>query len=182
MVCISSTNYQLSNYQLSNYHQLSLNLSTLSHSIGNFSILLDVRQQREWDDGHLPNATFIESLHKNKDTTRINNCKNCAIAVYCTTGVRSKWAADTLEKSGFTNVYDVLGINQWTNAGTVLVNTQEVDPDCEEVNEPENCDCDKCISTKVMAVSAAGNTFDKRSKMVTTIFSLVGVIILYINS
>ena len=101
--------------------------------------------------------------------------------MYCTSGVRSKWAADTLEKSGFTNIYDVLGIKQWTDAGTALVNTQEVDPDCEEVDELENCDCDKC-STKVMAVSAAGNTFDKRSKMVTITFNLVGVIILYINS
>jgi len=161
---------------------MSLNLS-LSHPVyaGNFTILLDVRQQKEWDVGHLPNATFIESLHKNKDTTRINNCKSCAIAVYCTTGVRSKWAADTLEKSGFTNVYDVLGIQQWTDAGIALVNTPEVDPDCEEVEEPENCDCDKCISTKVMAVSATGNIFDGRSKMITTImFNLVGVI-LYIN-
>jgi len=159
------------------------NLISLSHPVktGNFTILLDVRQQKEWDDGHLPNATFIESLHRNKDTTRINNCKNCAIAVYCTTGVRSKWAADTLEKSGFTNVYDVLGIQQWTGAGIKLVNTPEIDPDCEEV-EDETENCDKCISTKVIAVSAAaGNTFDKRSKMVTIVFNLVGII-LFINS
>jgi len=163
---------------------LSLLTFLLSHTpyTGNFTILLDVRQRKEWDDGHLPNATFIESLHKNKDTTRINNCKSCAIAVYCTTGVRSKWAADTLETSGFTNVYDVLGIQQWMNAGIGLVNTPEVDPDCEEVeDETENCDCDKCISTKVIAVSAAGNTFDGRSKIDTIVFNLVGII-LFINS
>ena len=100
--------------------------------------------------------------------------------MHCTTGVRSKWAADTLEKSGFTNVYDVLGIQQWTDSGIELVNTPEIDPDCEEVDEQENCDCDKCISTKVMAVSAAGNTFDERSKMATIMINLVGVI-LYIG-
>ena len=30
-----------------------------------FTVLLDVRRKDEWDAGHLPNATFIESLQTN---------------------------------------------------------------------------------------------------------------------
>lgn len=97
-------------------------------SSGQFEVLLDVRRQDEWDAGHLPNATFIPSLQESKDTSLLIGCEDCAIAVYCRSGRRSKEAAAVLADAGFTNVYDVLGINQWTDVGVALVLDAEREP------------------------------------------------------
>jgi len=40
-------------------------------------------------------------------------------------------AAGVLESAGFVNVYNVLGINQWTEAGVALVvSDEDRDPSC----------------------------------------------------
>ena len=52
------------------------------------------------------------------------------LQVYCRSGRRSKEASDVLVADGFTHVYDVLGIQQWTAAGVALVNGPSVVPDC----------------------------------------------------
>lgn len=106
-------------------------------SAGQFVALVDVRRADEWDAGHLPNATFIESLQENMDTSRLEGCEDCPIAVYCRSGRRSKEAAVVLEAAGFRNVYDVLGVNQWTDAGIELVVDEERDPTCCDASCPE---------------------------------------------
>mmetsp|Transcript_18133 Transcript_18133/g.38091 ORF Transcript_18133/g.38091 Transcript_18133/m.38091 type:complete len:174 (-) Transcript_18133:709-1230(-) len=113
--------------------------SALLWSSGQFAVLLDVRRQEEWDAGHLPNATFMPSMQTSKDTSRLTGCENCSIAVYCRSGRRSKEAAVVLEDAGFMNVYDVLGINQWIDAGVALVLEEERDPSC--------CDA-TCVATR----------------------------------
>ena len=97
-----------------------------------FSVLVDVRTQDEWNEfGHLPNATLIDSLHITNDTSLLTGCEECSIAVYCRSGRRSKIAAEVLESVGFKHVYDVLGVNQWTEeAGVDLVYTPSRNPDC----------------------------------------------------
>ena len=96
-----------------------------------FVALIDVRTTEEWDEGHLPNATLVASMHETGDTSRLEGCKDCPLAIYCRTGRRSKLAADVMEADGFTNVYDVLGITQWTEeAGVELVMEEERDPEC----------------------------------------------------
>ena len=48
---------------------------------GRFAVLVDVRTQSEWQAGHLPNATFIESMNTNGDTSRLDGCQLCPVAV-----------------------------------------------------------------------------------------------------
>ena len=98
---------------------------------GRFAVLVDVRTQREWDTGHLPNATFIESLSTNGDTSRLDGCQGCPVAVYCRSGVRAAAAASVLEAKGFTDVYNALGVQQWTAAGVALVDTADHPPACD---------------------------------------------------
>lgn len=118
-------------------------------SSGIFRVLVDVRKIDEWEAGHLPNATSIPSLHENRDASRLAGCEDCAIAVYCTSGYRSKRAADVLEGEGFNNVYDVLGINQWRKAGVNLVSGDEDrDPFC--------CDA-SCPAMMVITNGVGGN-------------------------
>ena len=86
-----------------------------------FAALVDVRREDEWAAGHLPNATFIPSLQTTGNASALAGCEHCPVAVYCRSGRRSKAAADVLEAAGYSNVYDVLGILQWTAAGEDLV-------------------------------------------------------------
>jgi len=97
---------------------------------GFFDAVIDVRRRDEWESGHLANATFIESLQLTQDTRTIDNCTSCNIALYCRTGRRSKDAATVLEAKGFTSVFDVLGVTQWTAAGAELVQGASQRPTC----------------------------------------------------
>ena len=97
---------------------------------GFFGVLIDTRRRDEWEDGHLPNATFLEELHKTKDVSAIAGCEACNVGVYCHSGARSKSAADVLEAAGFKSVYDVLGIVQWQAAGHSLLNTASTSTAC----------------------------------------------------
>ena len=102
-------------------------------SQGFFGLIIDTRAQSEWNAGHLPNATFIEALHNNQDTSAVVGCESCNIGVYCHSGVRSKQAADVLEAAGFPNIFDIEGIVQWQNGGHALVTTPSHVPGCSKV-------------------------------------------------
>ncbi|KAL7541008.1 hypothetical protein ACHAWF_006833 [Thalassiosira exigua] len=135
---------------------------------GNFTVLVDVRRKDEWDAGHLPNATFVELLHETRDASRLAGCEDCAIAVYCTVGYRSKRAARVLDEKGFTNVYDVLGINQWMDAGVDLVTDKRTDPTC--------CGCGAaCDATTILAGAGALKSF------AAILISVVGLVPAFIS-
>ena len=136
---------------------------------GNFSVLLDVRRLEEWNAGHLANATFIESLQTNKDVSRLAGCEDCAIAVYCKSGGRSAAAAVVMEDAGFTNVYNVLGVKQWTEAGVPLVvSDDDQDPSCDET----------CVELDFNLVSSAENDFNSGSST----FSVGSAVLVAISS
>jgi len=76
-------------------------------------VILDVREQEEYEQGHIENALLLpdhdvltkaESLLKNKDEL---------ILVYCRSGRRSKLAASDLVKLGYTNVVEFGGLIDW---------------------------------------------------------------------
>ena len=140
------------------------------HEAGAFQVLLDVRSTNEWNTGHLPNATFIPLLHQSKDTSRIIGCEDCAIAVYCQSGYRSKKAAEVLENEGFTNVYDVLGTKQWTDAGVVLISDEDKEP-C--------CDCTTCANATTVEVYS-GSGGNGRTAVFATMLFTATIAILFI--
>lgn len=55
-----------------------------------FKAIIDVRRTDEWNAGHLPNATFVQSFNVDGFTAPgaelILDCKDCPIAVYCRSG------------------------------------------------------------------------------------------------
>lgn len=76
-------------------------------------IILDVRTQTEYDDGHIRDAVLIpDSEIKDKAVTVLPD-KNATILVYCRTGRRSALAANELVRMGYTGVYDFGGIVDW---------------------------------------------------------------------
>lgn len=77
-------------------------------------ILLDVRTQEEFAEGHIPGAICIPHEEiTDKDIPQLPD-KNQLIMVYCRSGRRSKIAAAQLAKNGYTNVVEFGGVNTWT--------------------------------------------------------------------
>ena len=76
-------------------------------------VILDVREQNEYDEGHIPGAILIPYTEiENKAESMIPD-KNKEILVYCRSGRRSKIAAESLVKLGYTNVKEFGGIIDW---------------------------------------------------------------------
>jgi rhodanese-related sulfurtransferase len=69
------------------------------------AILLDVREKKEWDDGHLRDAKLIplSDLKKGVDADKLAKDlpKDKIIYCHCAGGVRCLPAADILKKSGY---------------------------------------------------------------------------------
>lgn len=76
-------------------------------------IILDVRTQAEYNQGHIPNAICIpnETIDENVVNKLLD--KNQMILVYCRSGNRSKQAAEKLKKLGYTNLIEFGGIRDW---------------------------------------------------------------------
>ena len=77
-------------------------------------IILDVREQDEYDSGHIPGAVLlpVDSIDETTAAEVIPE-KESAVLVYCRSGNRSKTASSTLAELGYTNIYEFGGINTW---------------------------------------------------------------------
>ena len=76
-------------------------------------IVLDVREQDEFDEGHIPNAILIPYTEIDAKAEEILTDKDAQILVYCRSGRRSKIAAESLANLGYTNVKEFGGIIDW---------------------------------------------------------------------
>lgn len=76
-------------------------------------IVIDVRTQEEFDEGHIKNAILIPDYEIPQKAADILPDKNAAILVYCRSGRRSAAAGKELIKLGYKNVYDFGGILDW---------------------------------------------------------------------
>lgn len=77
-------------------------------------IILDVREQEEYDSGHIPGAVLLPVGTIDEDTAaEVIPEKDSTLLVYCRSGNRSRTAASALAKLGYTNIYEFGGINTW---------------------------------------------------------------------
>lgn len=78
-------------------------------------IILDVREQDEYERGHIPNAQLLPvNLITETTAGDIIPEKDSIVLVYCRSGNRSKTASQTLTDIGYTNIYEFGGINTWS--------------------------------------------------------------------
>ena len=76
-------------------------------------IILDVRSQEEFDQGHIPGAILIPDTEIEARAEKELQDKDQLILVYCRSGRRSKLAAESLVKLGYTNIREFGGIIDW---------------------------------------------------------------------
>lgn len=83
---------------------------------------IDVREDLEWQKGHLPFAEHIGKGVIERDIEKIIPEKDCEIILYCGGGFRSAMAADNLQKMGYTNVWSMDGgFRFWKEAGHEII-------------------------------------------------------------
>ena len=76
-------------------------------------IILDVRTQEEYDQGHIPGAIVISYEEIEEKAEEVLTDKDQLILVYCRSGRRSKIAAEALVELGYTNIKEFGGIIDW---------------------------------------------------------------------
>ena len=76
-------------------------------------VLLDVRTQEEYDAGHIEGAILMPYDEISQRTDELPADKDKTIIVYCRSGSRAAAAGSTLLSLGYTQVYNLGGINSW---------------------------------------------------------------------
>lgn len=76
-------------------------------------IILDVRTQEEYDQGHITGAIVIPHEEIAEKAEEVLTDKDQLILVYCRSGRRSKIAAEALVELGYTNIKEFGGIIDW---------------------------------------------------------------------
>ena len=76
-------------------------------------VILDVREQDEYDAGHISGAILIPFTQIEAKANEMLPDKDQLILVYCRSGRRSKIAAEALAELGYTNIKEFGGILDW---------------------------------------------------------------------
>jgi rhodanese-related sulfurtransferase len=80
--------------------------------------LVDIREESEWDKGHITNAIYIGKGVIERDIEKKIDNTEAEIILYCGGGFRSALAADNLQKMGYSNVSSMDGgYSGWAKAG-----------------------------------------------------------------
>src|SRR5262250_862793 len=83
---------------------------------------VDVREQDEWDEGHLPGAVHVPRGHLESRIERVAPDRDATLVLYCAAGNRSAFAAKTLEDLGYTDVRSLApGYTGWKRDGFATV-------------------------------------------------------------
>ncbi|MFY9673736.1 MAG: rhodanese-like domain-containing protein [Terriglobales bacterium] len=77
-------------------------------------VLVDVREDREFDADHIPGAVHLGKGVIERDIEARYPALDTELVLYCGGGFRSAMAADNLQKMGYTNVISMDGgIREW---------------------------------------------------------------------
>lgn len=76
-------------------------------------IILDVRTQEEYNEGHIANAVLLPNDQIGDKASDVLPDKDQMILIYCRSGNRSGQALEKLAELGYTQLYDFGGIIDW---------------------------------------------------------------------
>ena len=155
-------------------------------------VIVDVRRQDEYDEGHIPGAICIPNESITDSIPSELPDLEQIILVYCRSGRRSKEAAQKLFDMGYTNVFEFGGIIDWTGevvteeaketAMTLSINGKEMPVTWEDnasVNELKEI-CPLKVNMSMYGgfeqVGSIGQNISRDDKQITTEF---GDIVLY---
>lgn len=89
--------------------------------INDDALVLDVREDKEWAEGHIPHAKHIPLGQLPNRIAELEKYKGKPIVVSCRSGNRSVTACRTLKKHGFEQAHNLTGgIIAWEQASLPL--------------------------------------------------------------
>ena len=81
-------------------------------------LLVDVREDDEWRDGHATGAKHLGKGIIERDIEQQVPDKDTELILYCGGGYRSALVADVLQRMGYTNAWSMAGgWKAWKNSG-----------------------------------------------------------------
>ncbi len=85
------------------------------------ALLIDVREDNEWQRGHAAGAQHLGRGIIERDIEARVPAHDAELILYCGGGYRSALAADNLQRMGYTNVYSMAGgWKAWKDEGAPL--------------------------------------------------------------
>ena len=82
------------------------------------AIVIDLRDQGDFDQGHLPNARHFPLADLERRTTELEKFRSRPLVFYCASGTRTGKAIAALKKAGFEKLYNLRGgLYEWEKAG-----------------------------------------------------------------
>ena len=98
---------------MENYQQISQEQAKEMMDAGSV-VILDVREQYEYDAGHIPGAVLLPlGAIDEESAAGVIPDQDADVLVYCRSGNRSKKAAAALAELGYTAIYEFGGITTW---------------------------------------------------------------------
>lgn len=80
--------------------------------------VIDVRETSEWEQGHLPGAQHISKSYIEQQIEGVAPDRAAPVVLYCASGIRSLFAAQTMADMGYTDVASMSGgFQSWKGAG-----------------------------------------------------------------
>jgi rhodanese-related sulfurtransferase len=85
------------------------------------AVVVDVRDQGEFSQGHIPNARHLPLAELERRKNELEKLRERPLILCCASGARSSNAIATLKKAGFEKLYNLRGgIFEWEKAGQPL--------------------------------------------------------------
>ena len=96
------------------YRQISQEEAKEMMSRDDGHIVVDVRREDEYAEGHIPGAVLVPNESTGSEKPEQLPDYDQTILIYCRSGNRSKQAAEKLVALGYTKIYEFGGIIDWT--------------------------------------------------------------------
>src|SRR4029077_1202486 len=93
------------------------------------AVWIDVREQDEWDEGHIPGAVLVPRGNLESRIEGIVADRTKPIVIYCASAARSAFAADSLSALGYEHPVSLAGgFTEWKRNGGEVVLSQKLSP------------------------------------------------------
>jgi sulfur-carrier protein adenylyltransferase/sulfurtransferase len=128
------------------------------------AVFLDVREQNEWDLGHVPGALHVPRASVETRVPAELPDRSQRIVVYCARGNRSRLAGQTLLQLGYEHVENLVdGFMGWEEAGLPAVVPSTLDPELRRrysrhllIPEVGEAGQRKLLESRILLIGAGG--------------------------
>src|SRR5262249_21171753 len=91
---------------------------------------IDVREQDEWDEGHIPGASHVPRGNLESRIEGVVPERSTPIVIYCASGARSAFAAESLAAMGYERPVSLEGgFTDWKRNGFDIVLPRTLSPE-----------------------------------------------------